>query len=33
MDNWYQMEQMEIILPKQKCLEQALNLRVGVMFR
>ena len=24
------MEQIEIILPKQKCLEQALSLRVGV---
>ena len=25
------MEQIEIISPKQKCLEQALSLRVGVM--
>ena len=30
MDNWNQMEQIEIILPKQKCLEQALSLRVGI---
>ena len=30
MDNWNQMEQIEIISPKQKCLERALSLRVGV---
>jgi hypothetical protein len=32
MDNWYQIGQIEIILPKQKCLEQALSLRVGIGF-
>lgn len=31
MDNSYQIGQIEIILPKQKCLEQALSLRVGVI--